>query len=172
MGAVPTYPTCAFALSWWIRRGHAGDLDLRDLKVVMTGAFEEHGSNPWRVILYVDESAAAAQREALVALFLGRAGGSTYRNFAAKIAEVYAVRTTAIELDHTPTRERIEVPPYLIVRTKEPVGHDFTVTCGVPGHDRPGQELRAELFRHADPPFDWEFRGRCGFATDFRYTSD
>jgi hypothetical protein len=78
---------------------------------------------------------------------------------------------TSIALDHTPNRQTIDVPPYLTVKTKEPVTHDFKVTCGIPGHDRPGQEIRAEIFRYADPPFDWEFRGKCGFATDFRYAS-
>jgi len=170
-GTRPSYDTCDFALSWWIRQGHAADLDLAGLKVVMTGRWETTPGNPWRVILYVDERATPAQQEALAALFLGRAGGSIRNGFAAAIAEVYAVKSARIELDHTPARERIEIGPYLSVRTREAVPHDFTVSCGIPGHDHPGQEVRAESFRYQDAPFDWELRGKCGFSTDFAYSS-
>jgi len=29
----------------------------------------------------------------------------------------------------------------------------------------------SEIVRHQDGPFDWEFRGKCGFATVFNYAS-
>jgi hypothetical protein len=169
-GGIATYPTCDFALSWWIKSGRVGATDVSGLKVVLTGRFAERGSNPWEVILYIDDTAAEAQRDVLAALFLGRAGGTAV-HFAPLIAEVHAVRSARIELDHTKNKETIDVPPFLTVKTREPVAHPFTVSCGIPGHDHPGQELVAEIFRYADPPFDWEFRGKCGFATDFRYAS-
>jgi hypothetical protein len=170
-GARPSYSTCDFALSWWIRQGRAGAIDLTGFKVVMAGRWETTPGDPWRVTLYVDHRAAPAQKDALAALFLGRAGGTIQKGFAARILDVYAVKSASIELDHTPVRERIEIPPYLTVRTHEAVPHDFTVTCGIPGHDHPGQEIRAESFRYQDPPFDWDVRGKCGFATDFAYFS-
>jgi hypothetical protein len=37
--------------------------------------------------------------------------------------------------------------------------------------DRPGQEIRAETFRYQAPPYAWEMRGKCGFFTDFAYSS-
>ena len=55
--------------------------------------------------------------------------------------------------------------------TREPVAHDFTVSCGIPGHDHTGQEIRAEIFQYRDGVYDWEFRGTCGFATEFAYAS-
>jgi len=171
----PSYDTCDFALSWWIKQGHAGAgagaIDLAGLKVVMAGRWETTPGDPWRVVLYIDERATPPQKDALAALFLGRAGGPTARSFAAQIVEVHAVESAHIELDHTPVRERIEVAPYLTVRTREAVPHDFTVTCGIPGHAHPGQEIRAETFRYQAGPYDWEFRGRCGFASDFAYAS-
>jgi hypothetical protein len=57
------------------------------------------------------------------------------------------------------------------VRALRPVVHDEPVSCGIPGHDRPGQELRADLFRVHDEPLVWEVTGRCAFATDFTYRS-
>lgn len=170
-GGRPSYATCDFALSWWIKQGHAGAIDLTGFKVVMAGRWETTPGDPWRVTLYVDDRATPAQKDALAAVFLGRAGGAIQKGFAASIVEVYAVKSARIELDHTPVRERIEILPYLSVHTRDAVPHDFTVTCGIPGHDHPGQEIRAECFRYHDAPFDWDVRGKCGFATDFAYSS-
>jgi hypothetical protein len=170
-GGRATWDTCDFALSWWIKDGKAGAIDLLDLKVVMAGRWDIGGTDPWHVTLYVDERATPAQRDALAALFLGRAGGHPQRSFGGNIVEVHAVKSAAIELDHTPARQQILVAPYLTVRTRENVPHPFTVSCGIPGHDHPGQEIRAELFRYQDALYDWDIRGKCGFAADFAYTS-
>jgi hypothetical protein len=137
----------------------------------MAGRWETTEGNPWRVTLYVDDRAALAQKNALAAIFLGRAGGAIQKGFAARIVEVYAAKSASIELDHTPVRERIEIPPYLTVQTREAVPHDFAVTCSIPAHDHPGQEIRAESFRYQDSSFDWDVRGKCGFAIDFAYSS-
>jgi hypothetical protein len=45
-------------------------------------------------------------------------------------------------------------------------------SCSIPGHDRPGQEIIAATFKVSDDPLTWEFKGRCGFATDFEYSLD
>jgi hypothetical protein len=45
------------------------------------------------------------------------------------------------------------------------------VACGIPGFDRPGQEVIADTFRVSDAPLSWDLHGRCGFATDFSYSS-
>ena len=46
------------------------------------------------------------------------------------------------------------------------------VSCGIPGHDRTGQELVATMFTVKDPPLVWDVQGRCGFASDFSYSSE
>jgi hypothetical protein len=170
-GGRPSYETCDFALSWWIKQGHIGAIEVGDLKVVMVGRWETTPGDPWHVTLYIDDRATPPQKDALAAVFLGRAGGAIQKGFAANIVEVYAVKSASIELDHTPAREQIEIQPYLTVRTREAVPHDFTVSCGIPGHEHPGQEIRAETFRYQDPPLDWDVRGKCGFFTDFAYSS-
>ena len=172
-GGRSTYGVCEFALSWWITDGHAGEIDLTGLKAVMCGRYDddEEGS-PWRVALYVDERADAAQHDALSELFLGRLGGTPFRNFASAIGEVYAVRSAQIELDHAPGHQRMQAGTTLIVRASENVDADGPVSCGIPGHDHPGQELRASLMKVDEAPLRWEVSGRCGFASDFDYRSD
>jgi hypothetical protein len=172
-GGRPIYPTCDFALSWWIKQGSAGGVELDGLKVVLAGRWDATPKDPWHVILYIDDRASAEQKAALTAVFLGRAGGAIAKGFPLNIVTVYAIKSASIELDHTRAKERIDIQPVLSVKTREAVPHDFTVTCGIPGHDHPGQEIVAEHFRYADAdaPFDWDIRGKCGFATEFAYSS-
>ena len=170
LATASSYGVCDFALSWRILDGHAGDLDLNGLGVVMAGSYDDGG--PWHVCLYVDDRADARQYDALTNIFLGRAGGSVLRNFAKRIGEVYAVRQAKIELDHTPRKWFMRAGNYVEVRAHEVVPSDLPVTCGIPGHDRKGDELRAEVLSVHDAPLEYELHGRCGFEADFDYNSD
>ena len=172
-GGRSTYGECDFALSWSILDGHAGDLDLSGLDVVMAGAYsDDEPGSPWRVALYVDERGSREQQEALASIFLGRAGGTVFRNFAAAIREVYAVRPARIEIDHAAGRERFRVPDHVEVIAREPVVTDVAVTCGIPGHDRKGHEVIAEVLSVDEGPLSWEVHGRCSYAATFDYVAD
>ena len=171
-GGRSTYGICQFALSWQISQGHAAGLRLDDLGVVMAGWYDDdEPGSPWRVSLYLDERAGHEQHAALAAIFLGRAGGTTLRNFAAAIGTVHAVRRARIELSHVPRRWSMRAGTYLTVRAGTLVEAPAPVACGIPGLDRPGQEVIAGTFRVDDAPLSWELHGRCGFAADFAYSS-
>jgi hypothetical protein len=172
-GGRSTYGVCEFALSWRIVDGHAGPIDLSRLAAVMAGRYDDdEASSPWRVALYVDERGDAEQQRALTELFLGRLGGTVFNNFASAIGEVYAVRPARIELDHAEGSQSIQAGTFVTVHAAEPVEAGGPVSCGIPGHDRPGQELRTRRLRVEEPPLRWEMSGRCGFASDFDYRSD
>ena len=168
-----TYGVCDFALSWCITTGQLDTLDLSGLAVVLAGFYrDDEAGKPWRVCLYVDEHATSAQHDALVGIFLGRLGGTPSRNFANAIGEVYAVRRARIELEHRPGRWFMRASDFVTVTGTSPVPSDLPVSCGIPGHDHPGEELRTELMRVADEALQWEVHGRCGFASGFDYASD
>jgi hypothetical protein len=172
-GGRSTEGLCQFALSWRIDEGYAPEVELGGFAVVLAGFyFDDEARSPWRVVLYVDEQAGSAQRRWLADIFLGRAGGTTFRNFAAAIGEVHAVRPARIELGHTQRRWRIRANDWVTVAATQFVDADETVACGIPGFDHPGHEVRAELLQVDDPPLRWAIRGRSGFATDFDYRSD
>lgn len=172
-GGRSTYGVCEFALSWRVFTGHAGTTDLSGLSAVMAGRYDDdEDASPWRVALYVDERADAVQQHALTQIFLGRVGGTVFRNFASAIGEVYSVRLARIELDHTDGSQSMRAGSFVSVIASEPVDADGPVSCGIPGHDHPGQELRVSLLRVEEPPLRLEVNGRCGFASDFDYESD
>ena len=136
----------------------------------MAGRWDD-ADPPWHVILYVDERATEDQRHALEDIFLGRAGGTVARNYAQAIGEVHAVRPARIELDHTRGHERLRIGAFVDAATAHPKVVDAPVSCGIPGHDHPGQELVATHMRVADGALQWMVEGRCGFATEFDYRS-
>ncbi|HYM15802.1 MAG TPA: DUF1326 domain-containing protein [Dehalococcoidia bacterium] len=172
-GGRSTFGICEFALSWRIIDGRAGAVDLSGLMAVIAGRYDDdEPGSPWRVALYIDQRGSAEQRHALAELFLGRLGGSVFRNFASAIGEVLAVRPARIELHHAPGDQRIDAGAYVTVRASEVVAADGPVSCGIPGHDRPGHEMRASSLRVDDGPLRWDVSERCAFSSDFDYRSD
>ena len=172
-GGRSTYGTCDFVLGWSIAEGTAGGVPLSGLDVVMAGTYhDDEPGSPWRVVLYVDERAQAAQRAALVAIFLGHAGGDAHRRFAAAIGEVHGVHDARIAITHERRRRRIDVSGAVRMTEREPVLTEERVSCGIPGHGRPGEEFVAEALEVDSDPVRFAFGGRCGFATDFDYRSD
>jgi hypothetical protein len=173
IGTGCSYGVCDFALSWRVIIGHSGDVDLSGFSVVLAGSYrDDEPGKPWRVCLYVDEQGSIAQQSALTDIFLGRAGGTSFRNFASAIGEVYAIRPARIELDHAPRRWFMKAGEYVLVRATVPVSSDGTISCAIPGHDRPGEELQSEIMRVDDDRLRWEVTGRCGFSSTFDYRSD
>ncbi len=171
-GGRSTYGVCEFVLSWRIERGHFAAMPLEGLDVVLAGFYRDDDPGcPWEAILYVDDRASSEQHDRLADIFLGRAGGTSRANFAAAIAQVHSVRRAHIELDHGVGQWAVGVEGRIAVSASELVASDETVACGIPGLDRPGQELRAERLLVDDAPLSWDVRGRCAFATDFDYRS-
>ena len=172
-GGRSTFGVCDFALSWSIANGHAGELDLAGRQVVMVGSYNDDApGSPWTVSLFVDDHANDGHAKALTDIFLGRVGGTPSRNYAPAIQTVAGVHTARIELDHTRRHWRISVEAHVDVAADDVVSSDESVACGIPGLDRPGQELRTHILRVDADILTWEWSDRCGFATDFDYRAD
>ena len=172
-GGRSTFGVCDFALSWWIKRGYSGEVDLTDRKVVMVGSYnDDEPGSPWTVALLIDDEANLAQQAALADIFLGRVGGTPSRNYSPAIQAVAGVSTAVVRLDHNRRHWRIWVEGRVDVAADEEVQSDETVACGIPGLDQPGQEVRATTLRAAVEPLVWEWSDRCGFATNFAYRAD
>jgi hypothetical protein len=88
-------------LAWHVRSGQFGDVSLDGLNLVSLGEFE---GNLWtgeaRAIMgtYVDEKADGRQREALLAIFGGQAGGWP-AGFAQTVGEMRGVEFVPISFD-------------------------------------------------------------------------
>lgn len=173
-GGRSTYGICTGALSWMIESGQARDVDLADRRVVLVLRYDDdEPGSPWDFILFLDDGASERQREALEAIFLGRAGGTPLRQFpwAYKPSRLVEVRPAAIEIDHTPRRGWFRVGHDVEVRVTGMVAGQEQVTCLIPGHDRHGTEIIADLDSSV-PEVEFSLRGRCGYEAPFAYSSD
>lgn len=172
-GGRSTFGVCDFALSWWIKRGHSGELDLTDRKVVMVGSYnDDEPGSPWTAGLFIDDEANLAQQTTLADIFLGRVGGTPSRNYSPAIRSLASVGPAVVRLDHDRRHWRIWVEGRVEVAADEEVHSDETVACGIPGLDQPGQEVHTTTLRADVEPLVWEWSDRCGFATNFAYRSD
>lgn len=174
-GGRSTDGVCLGSLSWQILEGEAGETDLAGMRAVLANRYDddEEGS-PWSFVLYVDERADGRQREALEGIFLGHLGGTPEEQFpwVWKPSTVLAVRHVAIEIDHTPGRGWFRAGEQVSVRVGAPVERQEPVTCVIPGHDRSGREVVADLLSVEDGPLEFEFTHRCGYEASFDYSSE
>jgi hypothetical protein len=174
-GGRSTTGICLGSLSWQIEQGEAGEVGLAGLRAVLANRYDddEEGS-PWSFVLYVDERADELQREALEGIFLGRLGGTPEEQFpwVWKPSMVLGVRHVAIEIDHTPGRGWFRAGGNVSVRVRGPVERQEPVTCVIPGHDRSGREVVAELLDVEDGPLEFEFTEKCGYEASFDYSSE
>ena len=175
-GGPSTYGECYGTLSWHVDDGHAGTIDLCDLKVVISLHYRDdvRPTTPWQVICYVDDRADQRQFTALASIFLGFAGGTVAQQYSPAIGEVHAVRRARISVEHVEPRKRIDVVGYLNVEAEGEASDPGSVRCGIPGYAHPGTELFGNVLQSADGPFQWAILGKrnAGFATDFEYMSD
>ena len=168
-GGRSTYETCDFVLSWLIAQGHVDGRDLSRLSTVMVGSFSDaEPRTPWRVTLFVDETADEVRQRDLADVFLGRIGGDTHRLYGRAIQEVLMVRPAAIALVHEPGRWWIGVSTFVEVQSTLEASTQGPVSCGISDHV-PGSELISDVLVVAVPPFKWNLRERCAFESRFTY---
>jgi hypothetical protein len=174
-GGRSTQGICLGALSWVIEEGHAGDVDLSGLGVVLALRYsDDEPGSPWDFFLYVDERGDERQRGALVEIFTGKLGGTPEEQFpwVWKPSNLLGWRPAPMEIDHTPRRGWFRAGETVSVRIRGPVADQEKVTCVIPGHHRSGTELEADLLHVEDAPLSFELSGKCAYESTFAYSSD
>jgi len=174
-GGRSTHGICLGALSWAIDAGHLGDIDLAGLGAVIVSRYsDDEPGSPWTYFLYVDERGDAGQREAIARILTGEEGGTPDRQFpwVFKESRLLGWRPAPIEIDRTPRRGWFRAGEQVTVRIRGPVADQETVTCVIPGHDRDGIELYADLLSVDEGPLSFELSGSCAYQSTFAYASD
>jgi hypothetical protein len=107
----------------------------------------------------------------LEGIFTGRLGGDAERHFpwAWKASELVAVRSVAIDVDHSRRRQWLRIRERVNVRIRDRVLGEETVTCVIPGHEQTGEELVADQLVVDDGPLAFSYRGVCGYGSKFDY---
>jgi hypothetical protein len=173
-GGRSTYGLCVGALSWAVRDGRAGEVNLAGLGAVMATRYhDDEPGSPWSFFLYVDEHGDERQRQALAQILTGQLGGTPQRQFpwVWKESHLLGWRSAEIEIEHTPRRGWFRAGGEVMVRVRGPVAEQEPVTCGIPGHDQSGTELYADLLRVQEGSLSFELTGKCAYESTFAYSS-
>ena len=172
-GGRSTHGVCRGVLSWVIDEGRVGRTDLAGLGVALAVTYDDdEPGSPWTWILYLDERGDEEQQDGLEAIFTGRLGGDAETHFpwAWKASELLGVRRVGIEVDHTRRRQRLRIRNNVTVRIRDRYAGGESVSCVIPGHDRPGEELVTEELRVDDAALSFDFQSTCGYAATFDYS--
>ena len=144
-----------------------GDIDLSGLSVSIAGTYNDDvGDDIWSVFIYIDRMSTKPQFDALSQIFSGQVGGNL--GVTANFSTILGIKPAEIRLNHAAGAETIHVGTSASAHVVRDFEFDGRVSCGIPGHDHPGQESVSSLTVQ-DAPLAFSYSERCGFATDFAY---
>jgi hypothetical protein len=159
------------ALSWVIDEGFLGDVDLSGQPAAIAFRYcDDEPDEPWTWALYLDDRATEQEHDALAEIFSGRLGGKPADIWAHEPFEFIGTHTARIEVDRTPQRQLLRVRDHvtLTIRGRH-WDENAVVSCGILGHEQPGEELIADVLEVHEGPLDFTYSGVCGFAASFDY---
>ena len=162
-GGRSTHGVCFGALSWRVDEGEADGVDLGGSGAVMTYSYDDDvAGSPWTLVLHVDGP------DELAEILLGRLGGTHVETlpWVRKPTVSIELRSAHIAFGDGEAR----VGNAVRLRATTPFETASTVSCIVPGHERPGIELVNDEVTVADGAFDFELHGTCAFTRAFDYS--
>jgi hypothetical protein len=137
LAAAPTRGHCYFALVFHVDKGQHRDLSLDGLNFAVLGYTPgPMGAGNWSVGVVVDDRGDQAQRDALVAIASGQAGGPMAA-VAPLLDKFLGVETRSIQYDRNGMRRSVSIPGLL----------DQAIE-GVPSASRPGEAVCIDNSSH------------------------
>ena len=110
LSAAPSKGDCTFAMGFDVERGRYGEVSLDGLGFILIGHTPEAmGKGNWSVGLVVDDRANAGQRDALVTIVTGQAGGPMAA-IAGLVTKFLGVEPARIRFEDDGRRWSIEAP--------------------------------------------------------------
>jgi hypothetical protein len=170
----PTQGECTVLVAWHVDRGKFGSTTLDGLNTALAAHSPGHMlQTKWKAALYLDERATAEQRDALLKIFSGQAGGH-FVNLAACLGEVLGVKSTAIDFRAQGKRRSLTIASTAAMEIEAvPGAGDSEVTltnlpfCVVPGI--PAVAARSKQLSYNDYGYAWEITDKNGFYSAFTY---
>lgn len=126
--ARPSKGSCTFAMGFRIEQGHYGNVSLDSLGFVLVGFTpEEMGKGNWSAGVIVDERATAEQRDAIVAVASGAAGGPMAA-LSGLITNFAGVESAAIAFERDGMKWSVNAPAFLSMSAEPAMGIDPNTT--------------------------------------------
>ena len=170
----PTEGDCRALVAWQIDEGHDGAVKLGGLNMALLvhtpGKMHE---TKWKAAVYVDSRASPPQRESLLRIFGGQAGGHPAA-LAAQIGQMVGVKDAAITFRKQGKNYVVQIPAAVDTELEPlvgPDGGDVVVSnhllAVAPGF--PAVVARSKRSRITDHGWDWNLDGKQCMHSPFRY---
>jgi hypothetical protein len=126
--ARPSKGTCTFAMGFQIEQGKFGSVALDGLGFIVVGFTpEEMGKGNWSAGVIVDERASAEQRDAIVAVASGAAGGPMSA-LSGLITNFVGIESAAIRFERDGVKWSVNAPAFVSMSAEPAMGIDPNTT--------------------------------------------
>lgn len=170
----PTTGDCTVLVAWHIDKGSYGNVALDGLNMALAVHSPGHmATTKWQAALYFDRKAAEAQKNALMQIFTGQAGGHPAA-LVSFVGEVLGAKSVGIDY-HSNGKQRslkiADVAEAEIEAITGAGGADVTVS-GHPLAIAPGfptMVAKSKKLSYHDYGMQWEISEKNGFFSPFAY---
>ena len=126
--ARPSKGSCTFAMGFQIEQGKFGNVALDSLGFIIVGFTpEEMGKGNWSAGVVVDERASAEQRDAIVAVASGAAGGPMAA-LSGLITNFVGIESAAIRFERDGVKWSVSAPTFVSMSAEPAMGIDPNTT--------------------------------------------
>jgi hypothetical protein len=170
----PSRGDCTVLVGWHVDRGQFGAVGLDNLNVAL--AVRSPGNmiqGNWQAALYVDDRATPEQKDALLQIFSGKAGGHPAM-LVSFVTQFLGAKSVPIEYRAEGKRRSLRIPGVAeaeIEALAGQAGSEATISghplCIAPG--QPAVVAKSKRLSYRDYDFQWEISGRNGFYSPFTY---
>lgn len=170
----PTPGECTALVGWHIDEGQSDGLALSGLNVALAvHAPGNMAKTQWKVAVYLDQRASEGQRNALLKIFGGQAGGHPAR-LATHIGEIVGVKFVEIDFSRRDGQYALTIPTVADVEIdqqlgqgKEPITISGHPLCIAPGFT--ATLAQSNRFSYDDHGMSWALSGKNGLFSPFAY---
>ena len=174
----PDEGSCYVTCAWHIQNGVYDDnttLDNLNVAAIFNSPGNMVTGPKWKAALYIDERATQEQKDAIIKIYSGQAGGF----FAAAsnlIGEMLGVKSVPIEFSVDGKRRWLKLKDTLELQIEAIEGSDKSkesLLLNIPFTPVPGSDLtiaRSSKHKYSDYGIEWNNSGKNGFYCKFKYS--
>ncbi len=177
-GSAPTTGECKVFIGWHVDKGNYADVALGGLNVALAiHTPGEMDKKNWRVALYYDDKASEAQKNALMQIFTGQAGG-WLAGLAENWEEILGAKSVRIYYHAKGKRRSLKIADVVeseIEALSGVDGSDVTLVNGHPAATAPGfaaTVAKSKKLSYHDYGWQWEISEKSGYFGPFAYQGD
>ena len=176
VGEDPDFGTCDGVLAWHFDKGTIDNVDVAGRTFVILAHIPGNIlKGNWRIRVYIDDKASAQQKDALLNVWTGKAGGPI-ADLAKLVAEVAAVEQVPIVFEVKGVTGTLKVGKAIDATlepfkgaTGQPTAMHDTIFTTIPGS--PAFVGKAASYRVNAPEFDIDLHGHNAVSGSFRFVA-